>query len=48
MFTKPFCTVFSLFFFLSRGVQYWNQEGNTANIVLFLINQIADILYVSN
>ena len=48
MFAKPFCAVFSLFFLLSRGVQDWNQECNTANVALVLINQIADILYVSN
>ena len=29
-------------------VDYWGQECNTANIILFSTNQIADILYVSD
>ena len=29
-----------------QRAQYWERKYNTQNIVLFLINQIADILYV--
>ena len=37
---------FSLFF--GQRVQYWNLEHNTANIVCFSANQIADILYIGD
>ena len=36
--------LFSLLF--NQRVQYWNQKNNASDIVLFLTNQIADILYV--
>ena len=35
-------------FFFCERMQYWDREDNTANIVPFLSNQIADVLYVSD
>ena len=36
-----------LFLSFSQRVHYWDWEYKTANIVLFSIKHVADILYVS-
>ena len=35
--------LFSFFSYLVKEYKYWKQSTNTANIVLFSANQIADI-----